>query len=92
MVAISYFFYKLFLIDFIVSSVYTKQVMPPKRARVSRMRNCKYYAIYAIYGTIWQQWQCHSDDGVISDVENDLDCLNGETVVYLFIWYRNASL
>jgi hypothetical protein len=38
MVAISYFFYKLFLIDFIqfiVSSVYTKEVMPPKRARVS---------------------------------------------------------
>jgi malonyl CoA-acyl carrier protein transacylase len=37
MVAISYFFYKLFLIDFIqfiVSSVYTKEVMPPKRARV----------------------------------------------------------
>jgi hypothetical protein len=35
MVAISYFFYKLFLTDFIVSSVYTKEVMPPKRARVS---------------------------------------------------------
>jgi hypothetical protein len=35
MVAISYFFYKFFLIDFIVSSVYTKDVMPPKRARVS---------------------------------------------------------
>ena len=36
MVAISYFFYKLFLIDFIVSSVYTiKEVMPPKKARVS---------------------------------------------------------
>jgi hypothetical protein len=38
MVAISYFFYKLFLIDFIqfiVSSVFTKEVMPPKRARVS---------------------------------------------------------
>ena len=38
MVAISYFFYKLFLIDFIqfiVSSVYTTEVMPPKRARVS---------------------------------------------------------
>ena len=37
MVAISYFFYKLFLIDFIqfiVSSVYTKEVMPPKRASV----------------------------------------------------------
>jgi hypothetical protein len=38
MVAISYFFYKLFLIDFIqfiVSSVYTTEVMPPKIARVS---------------------------------------------------------
>jgi hypothetical protein len=62
------------------------------------MRNCEYYAIYAIYGTIWQQWQCHSDDGEISDVENDLDCLYGETgqfQLYIFsyvIWYRNASL
>jgi hypothetical protein len=38
MVATSYFFYKLFLIDFIqfiVSSVYTTEVMPPKIARVS---------------------------------------------------------
>jgi uncharacterized membrane protein len=27
--------YKLFLIDFVVSSVYTEEVMPPKRAKVS---------------------------------------------------------
>jgi hypothetical protein len=28
---------------------------------------------------IWQQWQCHSDVGEISGVENYLDCLYGET-------------
>ena len=36
MVAISYFFYKLLLVDFsVMFHVYTKEVMPTKSARVS---------------------------------------------------------
>jgi hypothetical protein len=38
------------------------------------MGNCENYPIY---GTLWQQWQCHRSDGEISDVENDFG---------LFIW------
>jgi hypothetical protein len=42
------------------------------------------WGYYAISGTLWQQWQCHSDEGKISDVEIDLHCLYGETGKFQF--------
>jgi hypothetical protein len=55
MVAISYVFYKLLMVDFsVVFYVYTKEVMPTKSARVST--ECTIANIYyAIYGTLLQQ-------------------------------------
>jgi hypothetical protein len=45
-------------------------------------QNAQYCEYNAIYGTFWQQWQCHSDHGEISDVEKDLDRLYGETGLF----------
>ena len=79
---------------FIVSSVYTTEVMPPKRARVSAecaiANIIQFMRFMEIMTTItvsqwwwWNQW-CSKWLFIWGD--------RSVSVVYIFIWYRNASL